>query len=111
LIQALEDCVLTALLAATMCIETKARQTTLFSSKVSLDLVFCFVTKNVQKGGGWCYNFNDCIGRSTTQLGSSSNWPATMKDDEAPGLFSAGGLFYLFAVAFGLCSVVCLLVS
>lgn len=26
--------------------------------------------------GGWCYNQDDCYGRSSGNLGSSVNWPA-----------------------------------
>jgi len=27
------------------------------------------------QGGGWCYDLNDCLQRSTTSFGSSSSWP------------------------------------
>ncbi len=29
------------------------------------------------EGGGWCYNEDDCVGRSRTDLGSSKNWKPT----------------------------------
>jgi len=29
------------------------------------------------QGGGWCFNEQDCLGRSNTFLGSSKNWPNT----------------------------------
>ncbi|XP_064394259.1 uncharacterized protein LOC135341593 [Halichondria panicea] len=29
------------------------------------------------EGGGWCYNEDDCVGRSKTNLGSSKNWGPT----------------------------------
>ena len=29
------------------------------------------------QGGGWCESMDDCLGRSKTQLGSSSSYPAT----------------------------------
>ena len=31
------------------------------------------------EGGGWCYDAGDCFGRSSTNLGSSNNYPATAK--------------------------------
>jgi hypothetical protein len=34
------------------------------------------------EGGGWCYNEDDCIGRSKTPLGSSTFWKTTA---EYPG--------------------------
>ena len=34
------------------------------------------------EGGGWCYNEDDCIGRSKTPLGSSTFWKPT---SEYPG--------------------------
>ena len=30
------------------------------------------------EGGGWCYDENDCWGRSQGQLGSSKDWPPTV---------------------------------
>lgn len=30
------------------------------------------------EGGGWCYDLNDCKGRSNTTLGSSKSWPKMM---------------------------------
>lgn len=60
------------------------------------------------QGGGWCYDLDECasiidvqkecvmvyfllsgVDRSKTDLGSSSKWPQTRKDGEAPGLFSS----------------------
>ena len=29
------------------------------------------------EGGGWCYNEDDCVERSKTELGSSNYWPET----------------------------------
>ncbi|XP_065183346.1 uncharacterized protein LOC135814192 [Sycon ciliatum] len=31
-----------------------------------------------QEGGGWCYNEDDCVGRSKTRLGSSKYFPKSM---------------------------------
>ncbi|EGD72141.1 hypothetical protein PTSG_00161 [Salpingoeca rosetta] len=33
------------------------------------------------QGGGWCYDEQDCWGRSKTDLGSSKSWPATSSID------------------------------
>lgn len=38
------------------------------------------------QGGGWCYNLEDCLGRSNTDIGSSKNWGPTLTMD---GIFSA----------------------
>jgi hypothetical protein len=43
------------------------------------------------QGGGWCYDENDCVGRSTTILGSSKQWPTTLPStfiDTTGGIFS-----------------------
>lgn len=36
-------------------------------------------TPTSSAGGGWCYDAGDCFGRSSTNLGSSKNYPATAK--------------------------------
>ena len=32
------------------------------------------------EGGGWCYDEDECVLRSKTDLGSSKNWPDTYTD-------------------------------
>ena len=35
----------------------------------------------ILNGGGWCYDAEDCVGRSHTDLGSSKGWASTIADD------------------------------
>lgn len=44
------------------------------------------------QGGGWCINLDDCLARSTTELGSSTSWPATgcpTDDGGCAGMYNA----------------------
>ncbi len=29
------------------------------------------------EGGGWCTSYSDCLGRSHSDIGSSTSWPAS----------------------------------
>jgi hypothetical protein len=56
--------------------------TLFFASFVLITALQVFI-----QGGGWCYDEQDCLGRSKTELGSSKAYTPTIQDDEARGPF------------------------